>query len=174
MQWRWCHHARMVDDVALAERAGRAAAALAPPGTRWGAAATMELALLYADRGRIAEARACATDAMHAALGVDDAWLQARATHTLAYVVLEEGTDFARALALYLRAAEGYRHTGDHRREAIVRLNGGAALAQVGRFGEALDAFDEARALALRVGNARTASRRAATTASSLPSARAR
>ncbi len=30
VQWRWCHHARMVDDVALAERAGRSAEALSP------------------------------------------------------------------------------------------------------------------------------------------------
>jgi tetratricopeptide (TPR) repeat protein len=157
VQWRWCHHARMVDDVAHAERAGRSAEVLSPPGARWGAAATMELALLYADRGRIAEARERATAAMSAALGVDDPWLQARAAHTLAYVLLEEGADFDRALRLYREAAAGYQRTGDRRREAIALLNGGAALAQVGRFGDALDAFDEARALALRVGNARTA-----------------
>ncbi|MBK6535032.1 MAG: AAA family ATPase [Deltaproteobacteria bacterium] len=157
VQWRWCHHARMVDDVAHAERAGRSAEALSPPGARWGAAATMELALLYADRGRIAEARERAAAAMSAALGVDDPWLQARAAHTLAYVLLEEGSDFDRALRLYRDAAAGYQRTGDRRREAIALLNGGAALAQVGRFGDALDAFDEARSLALRVGNARTA-----------------
>jgi len=157
VQWRWCHHARMVDDVAHAERAGRSAEALSPPGARWGAAATMELALLYADRGRIAEARERAAAAMSAAQGVDDPWLQARAAHTLAYVLLEEGSDFDRALRLYRDAAAGYQRTGDRRREAIALLNGGAALAQVGRFGDALDAFDEARSLALRVGNARTA-----------------
>jgi hypothetical protein len=157
LMWRRCHHGRMVGDPALAEASGRAAlAALAAP-NRWSVSARVELALLYTDARRLAEGRAEAEAARLEAPGVDDGWLAARADHALAYVTLEEGRDFDRGLALYLRAAAGYQGARDRRRESIARVNAAAALIHLGRFGEALDAYDEARALAASVGNARAA-----------------
>jgi tetratricopeptide (TPR) repeat protein len=156
--WRWCHHARMVGDAARADEKGRRAIIEGGEGAhRWSVAARVELALLYADQGRLADGRAEAEAALRESPPLQDGWLEARVHHALAYVTLEEGRDFAAGLQLYLRAAEGYRRTGDLRRESIALANSAVALAQLGRFGDAIDAYDEARALALAVGNARSA-----------------
>jgi tetratricopeptide (TPR) repeat protein len=151
--WRWCHHARLAGDAALVEQRG--ARARTRCRCRWSTAACVELALHYADQGRLDEARTAAEEAAGSVLERDDPWLAARALHAEAYVAVESGVEFARGAALYRRAAALYRRSRDHRREAIARVNLGVALMQQCRFAEALDAYDRALTMALRAHNTR-------------------
>lgn len=151
--WRCCFFARVTDDRTAAEaRGAEAIAGAAEAGPWWAAAAHVELALLDANRGRHAEARAHAEAADAVSASLDDAWLVARVATTRAYV-LGEASSPAAALALYDRAARAYAEVGDRRREATARVNGGYALLRLGRVDEALRWLDGAVELAARASN---------------------
>lgn len=156
LAWRVIHHARMVGDDARADAARALLDALEgrEEVTRWSCAAATELALLHAERGRLAEGRACAERAVAMAPRGGE-WPRARADHALAYVMVEEGARLDEAMARYADAARGYERAGDLRREAITHVNRGATLAMLGRLGEALDSLDLALERARAVGNQR-------------------
>lgn len=151
LRWRWLHHARMVGDDALAARHAQGAGAR----SKGACAAETELALFTADRGRLPEARAHADRAVALAEGLDDPWVRARASHALAYVLVEEGVDLEAGIARYVEAAEGYRRAGDLRREAITLVNRGATFATLGRLADAFDCLELAIEHGRAVGNHR-------------------
>jgi tetratricopeptide (TPR) repeat protein len=155
--WRWCNHARMVGDAALAEARGRSATHRAPDECRWAISARAELALLFAEQRRFDEARDASNTAAASRREEADPWTAARALHAQAYVAIEAGVDLPQGARLYRRAAALYRRGHDRRREAIARVNLGVALMQQCRFGEALDAYECARSVAGDAGNRRAA-----------------
>jgi eukaryotic-like serine/threonine-protein kinase len=155
--WRACQCARLRNDRDAARAQGEAARALAPTGDlrRWRLLALTELATLYQDVGDAAALAPVLTE-LERSLDVQtvDPWLTARVVSTLGYVLVDTG-DAGRALALCLRAAEGFRGRDD-RRTSVALVNAGNAQLRLGRLDDARATFAESFELARRVDNLRT------------------
>ncbi len=156
--WRWFYFARVVGGPTESESAQVEARDALTLATRlqlwpWATSLACDLALMAKHAGQLEEALALSEEALDAARGTRGKWFLARASLTAAVVRQARG-ERAELLALYSAAAAGFRDAHDRSREVIAHGNAGDVLLDLGKFSEAIAAFESQIACARAPGAA--------------------